>query len=164
MKKLIYLILSIFLFQPLTAQEKAEVIPNFSIFSEDGSVFTDKDLVKDKNLVFIYFNPSCGHCKTAFKTLNTNYQNMIIEDVYIYPVSAGTVAETKAFFKDLAPNLISLENIEIIYDEDYRFADAFFVGGFPQTFLYNQDRKLIDSYPGEAKVLDPFEELRTKNK
>ncbi len=150
-------------FQISTAQERAEKfpekIPQFSIFAEDGSVFTEKNLVNDKNIVFIYFNPTCGHCKTAFKTLNINHNSLGLKEVKIYPVSAGTVEETQLFFKELAPNLLNLKNIEIIYDEDYRFADAFSVGGFPQTFLYDKDKILVESYPGEKKVLEPFKAL-----
>jgi peroxiredoxin len=159
----LFVLFIIMSFQLIYAQEREvefpKEMPEFSIFAEDGSVFTDKDLAKNKNIVFIYFNPTCGHCKTAFKTLNINYNSLDIKKLKIYPVSAGTVEETTVFFKELAPNLLELKNIEVIYDEDYRFADAFSVGGFPHTFLYDKDKILVDSYPGEQKVLDPFKAL-----
>lgn len=166
MKKIL-LILSLSLaFQFSNAQENQvefpKEIPEFSIFAEDGSVFTNKDLTDGKDIVFIYFNPTCGHCKNAFKTLNTNHNSLDLKELKIYPVSAGTVEETQLFFKELAPNLLKLKQIEVIYDEDYRFADAFAVGGFPQTFLYDKDKKLVDSYPGEKKVLEPFKVLLKK--
>ncbi len=153
-------------FQMIYAQEREvelpKEMPEFSIFAEDGSVFTDKDLAKNKDIVFIYFNPTCGHCKTAFKTLNINHKILDIKKLKIYPVSAGTVEETTVFFKELAPNLLKLDNMEVIYDEDYRFADAFSVGVFPHSFLYDKKGKLIDSFPGEQKIIEPFKVLLQK--
>jgi len=166
MKKLILIFFLASTFQFLNAQERQvyfpKQIPEFSILAEDGSEFTEKDLTKKKNLVFIYFNPGCFHCETAFKTLNLNYQNLNIEGVKIYLVSAGSVQDTKVFMKQLAPNLLKLDNFEVIYDEDYRFADAFSVGVFPHSFLYDKKGKLIDSYPGEQRIIEPFKVLLKK--
>jgi peroxiredoxin len=139
-----------------------ERIPEFSIYAEDGAAFTNKDLVKNKNIIFIYFNPTCGHCKNGFKTLNINFQNLKLDNLHVYPVSSGTVKETQMFFKNLAPNLANLKNIEVIYDEDYRFADAFFVSVFPHSFLYGKDHNFIGSYEGQSKILDPLKELQKK--
>jgi peroxiredoxin len=166
MKVLFYVLGLLMTFQFSNAQEmfspSSKKIPEFSIFAEDGSVFTEEDLAQHKNIVFIYFNPDCGHCKTAFKTLNINYNNLDVKKLKIYPVSAGTVAETKVFFKELAPNLLKLKNIEVIYDEDYRFADAFSVRSFPHSFLYDKDKRFVDSYPGENQILEPFKALLKK--
>jgi len=91
--------------------------------------------------------------------LNFKSEQIKKADVKLYPVSANTEEETNKFFKQYAPNIQNLTNTKILLDDDYKFADAFFVGPFPTSFLYDKDNKLVKVFEGGDDVVLFLNEL-----
>lgn len=151
--KYIVLIFSIFIAQVTIAQDYPKVLPEFEIFKLNGDSFNKDDLKKDTYSFFIYFNPECGHCKTAFKTLNLKAEQIKNVSVTLYPVSANTEEITTKFFEELAPQIKALQNIEILRDDNFKFADAVFVGGYPTSYLYDKNNKLVKVYNGTSETI-----------
>jgi thiol-disulfide isomerase/thioredoxin len=151
--KYVILIICLCFSKAITAQDYPEVLPDFKIFKVNGDAFTTDDVQKETYSFFIYFNPECGHCETAFKTLNIKAKKIGEANVMVYPVSANTEEKTIKFFEDLAPDIKALENITILRDDDFKFADALFVGGYPTSYLYDNNNKLVKVYNGTSETV-----------
>lgn len=151
--KYLILLLSLVFTQLSVAQDYPESLPDFKVFTLDGEIFTKDDLKKDKYTLFIYFNPECGHCQTTFKTLNIKAEQIKGADVVLYPISTNTVQKTTDFFDLFSPNIKALDNIKILRDDNFKFADTFFVGGYPTSYLYDKNNKLVKVYNSSAETI-----------
>jgi peroxiredoxin len=158
--KYIIFALSILISQAAFAQDYPETVPDFEIFTLEDGTFTNDDVQNKNYSLFIYFNPECSHCKTTFKALELKSEEIKAADVSLYPVSANTSEKTEIFFKTLAPQLFALENMTVLRDDDYKFADKFFVGGYPTSYLYDKNKKLIKVYNGTSETLSFLEDLK----
>lgn len=158
--KYLILFVSILITNITLAQDYPETIPDFEIFALDGDAFTNEDVQTKHFSLFIYFNPECGHCKTTFKKLNLKADKIKGANVVLYPVSANTEEKTANFFKELSPNLVALENIKILRDIDFKFADTFFVGGYPTSYLYDKNHKLVKVYNGTTETVAFLKDLK----
>ena len=159
MKNLILLV-GLTLAQFIFAQNYPETLPDFKIFSIEGKDFSKNEVAKYSYSYFIYFNPECGHCQTAFKKLNKNAEELKNADVMLYPVSSNTQEKTQKFFEKYAPKIKDLENMTVLKDDNFKFADALFVGGYPTSYLYDKNQKLITVYNGAGKILEFLEVLK----
>ncbi|RRO20891.1 peroxiredoxin family protein [Flavobacteriaceae bacterium 14752] len=159
MKKIILLIAFIST-SVIFAQDHPKSLPDFEIFNQNNDVFNQDNVTTDTYSYFVYFDPTCSHCKTAFKTLNLHVEDLKSAEFKLYPVSAQNDRETQAFFKNYAPKLLSLENMQILLDDNYKFADAFFVNGFPTAYLYDKHQKLVKVYNGEGKIMAFLDEIK----
>jgi peroxiredoxin len=158
--KPIILFLSLIITQVSFAQDYPETLPEFEIFTLDGNTFNQNDIKKDTYSYFVYFDPTCGHCKTAFKLLNLKSEQIKNADIQVYPVSSNTKEETTMFFEKYAPNIQNLNNTQILIDDDYEFVDTFLVGIFPTAYLYDKDNKLVKVFKGSAQVVLFINEIK----
>lgn len=159
MKILFFLALITLSTPAILAQDHPDSLPDFKIFDLDNEVFTQDDVSSDTYVFFIYFNPTCGHCETAFKTLNLRAEDLMSSEFILYPVSAKNSEETQAFFKSHAPKLLTLENMQILIDDNYKFADAFFVRSYPNAYLYNKRQELVNVYNGEEEIMNFLDDI-----
>lgn len=135
------------------SQAYPEQLPDFEISTLEGEIFTQEQVQKNTNVCFIYFSPTCGHCKDAFKFLNLKANQIENANVQVYPVSSNTQEETIKFFNTYAPKIHHLKNIHILKDDNFKFADIFDVGLFPTCYLYDQDRNLVKVFEGPSEIL-----------
>ncbi|QTY28108.1 peroxiredoxin [Flavobacterium sp. CS20] len=159
MKKIILLI-ALTSTSVIFAQDYPKSLPDFEISNQNNETFTQDDVSQDSYAYFIYFNPTCGHCKTAFKTLNLHVEDLKNTKFKLYPVSAKNDKDTHAFFENYAPKLLALNNVQILLDDNYKFADTFFVKGYPTAFLYDKNQKLVKVYNGESKIMGFMDEIK----
>lgn len=144
------------------AQDYPKSLPDFKIQDLEKQSFNQNNVTADTFSYFIYFNPTCGHCQTAFKTLNLHVDKLKDKNsaFKLYPVSAKDAKDTKAFFKNYAPNLLSLDNMQVLLDDNNKFADTFFVGGYPTSYLYDKNQKLVKVINGADNILSFLEEIK----
>lgn len=153
-------VLSLLIAQVALAQDYPEKLPDFEIFSINGDTFTNDDVQNENSSLFIYFNPECSHCKTTFEALDLRSEKIKDADVTIYPVSANTSEKTEIFFQEVAPQLYALNNIKVLRDDDFKFADLFFVGGYPTSYLYDKNKKLVKVYNGTTETVSFLDDLK----
>jgi peroxiredoxin len=158
--KNILLVFSLFITQSYIAQSHPERLVDFELYELNGETFSKENIKENSFNYFIYYNPTCGHCVDTFKVLNLKSDQIKKADVQIYTISANTEQLTRSFFEQHAPKLQNLVNVEILRDEDYKFADAFNVGPFPTAFLYNKNNKLIKVYEGTSEVVLFLNEIK----
>lgn len=142
------------------AQDYPKTLPNFEIFTQDNQVFSQDDVDNETYSYFVYFNPDCGHCQTAFKTLNLKVDSLRDIDVKLYPVSAKNERKTLAFFDNYAPKLMKLKNMQILLDDNFNFADTFFVGAYPTSYLYDKNQKLVKVFNGADEIMEFLDEVK----
>lgn len=147
------LFLTVFTIQLGIAQNYPEKLPDFEILTLEGDKFTKEQVQKNSYTYFIYFSPTCGHCQDAFKFLNLKADQIKNADVQIYPVSSNTEKETLKFFNTYASKIQDLNNIHILRDIDFKFADEFDVVSFPTSYLYDKDQNLVRVFEGASEVL-----------
>ncbi len=158
--KYLVLICSFLISYSIVAQDYPKSIPDFEIFTINGESFTNNQVKKEIYTFFVYFNPECSHCRTAFKKLELKAKQIKETDVLIYAVSANTEEKTKSFFKEYSPNLVALKNIKILRDDDFKFADTFFVGGYPTSYLYDKNQNLVSVFDGAGEITDFLDKIK----
>ncbi|NBC58200.1 MAG: redoxin domain-containing protein [Bacteroidetes bacterium] len=144
----------------IIAQDYPQSLPEFEIWNQNNEKFSQDDVSTESYSYFVYFNPTCGHCQTAFKTLNLHVDKLKNARVKLYPVSTKNQKETLEFFKGFAPKLLDLNNIQILLEDDYKFADVFFVGSYPTAYLYDKQQKLVKVYNGEGEIMAFLDEIK----
>ena len=140
-------------FQLNFAQEYPKNLPDFELITLEEETFTQSELEGSSYSYFIYFSPTCGHCIDAFKFLNLKASKVGEADVQLYPVSTNTKELTLNFFDEHASKIFDLENVFVLRDEDFKFAELMNVASFPTSFLYDNSGKLVKVYEGEAEIL-----------
>lgn len=155
------LLLSFIVFTQIgLAQDYPKTLPEFKIFTTDNQAFSQDEVNQKNYAYFVYFNPECSHCQIAFKTLNLNVDRLKDIDVKLYPVSANSKAKTMAFFENYGPKLMTLKNMQILLDDNYNFADAFFVGAYPTSYLYDENLKLVKVFNGAGDIMGFLDEIK----
>jgi len=137
--------------QPL-ASEPAATIPNFTFFIlKSGIRFTNEDLAKTGNIVFILFDPTCSHCQHEASDIGKNYDQ--VKDVNFYFVSMNDPALMASFLDTWAKPLVGKKNVEVLYDRSAEFINKFHVPSqFPATYVYGSDGQLKTYWNGERPV------------
>lgn len=146
----------------LSAQGGASVIPEFTLFRQDKSQFTQKDLAKDKLLFFLFFDVTCIHCRQAIQAINKNYSGMANTNIHL--VTLDSPAEVQAFLKKYGNNLVEKSNVMLFFDLRNEFITRFKPRKYPSIFLYSPDQKLIiyDDNPGNLPKF--FNEIKSRAK
>ena len=138
-------------------------IIDFSIYNLEGETFTQDELTMDKYKLFMYFNPSCSSCKTAFEKINLFTDKVKDLPVHFYPVSLGNKDETLAFFEQYAPEFKNKTDITILREKNYQFSDLYEVNAYPTLFLYKPNNDFVRSYMGYQKATDFIKYFNEKN-
>ncbi|MDT8414173.1 MAG: redoxin domain-containing protein [Flavobacteriaceae bacterium] len=150
---------SVFVFFTLMAWAQApSKLPDFSITDIQGKSFSNANLPKGKYMLFIYFNPSCPHCQNAFKTLNSNIENLP-GNLQIYSVSYKGVGPTQKFMVKYAPELFQLGNVTSLLELDDSFGAVFNVQRFPSIYLFDPYGKLVNFEEDASKVMNFKEKM-----
>jgi len=138
---------------PAVAKEIAKQLPvDFTFYKlKSGISFGNMDLPKDKNSVFVLFDPGCGHCQQEATALSDNYDR--IKDVNVYFVSMNDPALMASFLDSFGPKLNGKPNVEMLYDRNQDFIQKFHVPSkFPANYVYGSDGKLKEYWEGDRNV------------
>ncbi len=153
-----YLFFLIFTPTLVFSQKKAEApkkMPDFgslpSYFEKD--VLAYKTLPKDGKLMFVFYDPDCGHCQELGYEINKNIE--LFEDTQIYFVSMQEKALVAKYINTFLPKLKKRKNIGYYHDEEYAFLLKFNPQNFPSLYLYEaKDKRLLSFLDGESKIDD----------
>lgn len=138
--------------QPVAAAEPAASIPNFTFFIlKSGIRFTNEDLAKKGNIVFILFDPTCSHCQHEAHDIGENYDR--VKSANFYFVSMNDPSLMASFLDTWAKPLVGKENVEVLYDRSAEFINKFHVPSqYPATYVYGTDGELKEYWNGERGV------------
>jgi len=137
---------------PSQSSEPAAILPNFTFYQlRSGIRVTHDNVAKDKNTVFILFDPGCSHCQHEATELEKNIDRF--KDVNIYYISMNDPALVLGFFDTFAPKLSKAPNVEVLIDKDQTFIQTIHVPSqFPANYVYGADGKLKAHWEGEKNI------------
>ena len=160
--RLLFLFLSVISISA-TAQQQGEpaykrfpTIPPLKLLLTDSStVFTNKDLKKNKPLFLIIFSPDCEHCKQETEELIAKIDSF--KNIQIIMATFMTVDKIKPFYDHYKLN--RFKNITVGYDMQHVLTTYYRISFTPFLAFYDKDTKLIDGFQGNlplSKVLEYF--------
>lgn len=146
--------------QPAQSQQPASVIPDFTFYIlRSGIQFTKADLAKKGNLVFILFDPTCGHCQHEANHLGKHYDQ--VKDAHFYFVSMNDPALMSTFLETHAKPLIGKANVELLYDKNADFINKFHIPSqYPAVYIYGNNGQLKEYWDGERDIAEVVAAIR----
>ncbi len=115
-----------------------QTFPNIGATLTNGAQFHTKDL-KKKPFILHFWATWCPTCKleiSNFENLSKDYQ------VITVAVNSGTDQEVEQFLK--GRNL----HLKVINDQEGKLASYFGVKGFPTTFIFDKEKKVLTAEVG----------------
>lgn len=146
--------------QPTPSAQPASVIPDFTFYIlRSGIQFTKTDLAKKGNLVFILFDPTCGHCQQEASHLGKHYDE--VKDANFYFVSMNDPALMSTFLETHAKPLVGKAKVELLYDRNADFINKFHIPSqYPAVYIYGSDGQLKEYWDGERDIADMIVAIR----
>ena len=124
------------------AQAPAQTIPEFEFSRLDESSFTNKDLVHEKMILFIFFDSQCEHCQRTVNSIDRQYGSFAKTAIYL--VSMDDVQKIRDFINRYAAHLKDQKSVLLLRDDRSQFISRFKPYRYPAMLLYSADKKLID--------------------
>jgi len=125
----------------VNAQGPAEKIPAFSFFKLDKSLFTERQLKKEKKIFFVFFDAACDHCQHAIQYINHHHREF--DKAAVYLITVDNPSTTAVFLNQYGKNLLTKRNVTLLQDLNNEFIRKFKPRKYPSMFLYSTQRKLI---------------------
>lgn len=140
-------------------KEATKTLPDFTFYQlRSGIKVSKSDVSKDKNTVFILFDPGCSHCQQEATALEKNRERL--KDVNIYYVSMNDPALILGFFDNFAPKLSKMENVEVLVDKGQEFIQKIHVPEqFPANYVYGADGQLKAQWEGDKNINEAIAEF-----
>jgi len=137
----------------------AASVPDFTFYIlKSGIKVTKADLSKEKNSVFLLFDPGCGHCQQEATALEQNKERL--KNVDLYFVSMNDPALILGFWDTFMPKLGHEKNVEVLFDKGQEFIQKFHVPNqFPANYVYGPDGKLKAYWEGDKNVNEAIAEF-----
>lgn len=129
--------------------ERTKVIPSFSFFDLKGKKFTNKNL-KNKSIVFIYFNSDCDYCHSKASKIKEKLQKF--NNVQLVFISFEEKKRILKFARQY--KLDNRENIVFLEDRMGEFSKLFDVNSIPYIVIYDSNGKLLKKFKGITKIND----------
>ena len=128
---------------------KFEAIPTFTVYTVPDSIaFTNKDLLKNKPLIIMFFSPDCEHCQKETKELLAYKEEL--KNIQILMVSPSSYSMIKQFYQEY--DLSTMPNIKLGNDLNYALGSIYQLRTFPSMFIYDQSGKLAKAFVGNIGV------------
>ncbi len=135
----------------------AQTIPPFKMKLTNGTVFSALNLVKNKPLILIYFDPDCDHCQILMNQLFKNINEC--KNAQIVMVTIKSLNEVKKFEKNY--KTAAHKNIKVgIEDPLFYFRYYFKLDILPFTALYDKNGIMVYSWRKETPVNDLLTRLK----
>ena len=140
--------------QPPVSTEPAATIPDFTFYIlKSGFRFTKADLAETGNVVFILFDPTCGHCQHEARDIGEHYDD--VKTANLYFISMNDPALMASFLETWAPTLVDKANVEVLYDRGADFVNKFHIPSqYPATYVYGADGRLKEYWAGERPAAE----------
>ena len=129
---------------------QASSIPEFTFYKLDGTKFTQTDVQKRTNTIFIFFDVTCSHCQKETERIGNNYSKL--KNTAFYMVSMDEVPAIKKFMGSYGRLLNNKKNFTLLQDKDRQFIPRFMPTRYPAIFVYSPQGKLIKYFSGEVDM------------
>ena len=127
------------------------------LLADSSTIFTDKDLKKNKPLFLILFSPDCEHCQKETEELIEKIDSF--KNIQIVMATFMPVDKIKPFYENY--QLDRFSNITVGYDMQHMLSTFYRISYTPFLAFYDKKGNLIDGFQGAlplSKVLEYFKE------
>lgn len=127
--------------------------PVSNINSLAGSSFTDIkgqkfDVQSDEVIYIVHFWASwCAPCVHEFPQL-IDLSNQMNGKVVIMAISGDSNQQEIDVFLKSFPEALTAKNFNVIWDSDKQFLKRWSVNKLPESYIYNQDKKMVKRISG----------------
>ncbi|WP_138432188.1 peroxiredoxin family protein [Fodinibius saliphilus] len=134
--------------QKQRVKERISQLPSFSLATLGGKTIHSEKNSGQIPVIITYFNTECEYCRAEINSMKGH--QALQEKAHIYLVSNEPLEKLEAFSSSFG--LDSLSAIQILRDTQGEVKELFGVKGVPNTFVYDEDRKLLKNFKGETKA------------
>jgi len=131
-------------------QTPSQTVPAFQFYRFDKTTFTNKDLSKDKQLFFVFFDAGCEHCQKAVTYIGEHYS--AFKDVSVYLLTMDGKDKTDQFMGKYGVKLKDKKNVTLLNDKNAEFIYKFKPRKYPSMFLYSKEKQLIAYEDNEESI------------
>ncbi|MGI4750607.1 MAG: peroxiredoxin family protein [Janthinobacterium lividum] len=128
----------------------AQVIPNFTFYKIDGSIFGQKQLKKEGKILFLLFDVTCPRCQYEMQQLAAHYQDFTSTSFYF--VSMDKKQQIQNFMTTYGKVFLGKNNVTVLADPNREFLQKFTPAQFPALYIYNADRKLLKYWDTSVNI------------
>lgn len=138
----------------LISFSQVKKLPEFSFLRMDnGSPYTQQNIIPGKKTFFIFFDTECPHCMQAISEYNENEKSM--NNINMIMITRDPKKDVVPFLKNFGPKLIIKKNVTVLSDKNNQFIARFLPRKFPSMFLFNKNNGLM-MYSDEEKDIPKF--------
>lgn len=142
-------------------QKNVIPFPDFSILKMDSSSYiSNKDLIENKNTVFINFSPTCDHCERTIKSIMQNITKF--KHTQFVLTSFESFETIRKFYLDNGLNLYL--NVFVGQEIDFSLTKQIKYSSFPCLVLFDQDKQYIKTIDEETNAKTLLKALKIKDK
>ena len=155
-KRLFLLFLCIPFFSLGQNQKKLPVLA--TIHNLDNSkVLLQQALPTKGKIVFVFYDPGCGHCQELGVSITKEYAAFGAAQVYFITMNEKSLVTT--YINKYTSGLKDKKNVSFWKDPGVEFIEKFMPRSYPSTYVFDAASKnLIKDFQGEndAKKIIPF--------
>ena len=134
----------------LGQHKPASTIPDFTFRTLDGRLFSKKDLVRNKKIVFVLFDVTCDHCQHEMQAIGKRYNEF--KNIPFYLVSMDTPPAMLKFMGTYGKLLNGQSNVTLLHDYKPEFIQKFMPDKYPAIFVYSEKGFLHKYMSGQKDV------------
>lgn len=136
-----------------TAQETPAQLPAISTIHNvyKPQQLLQKALPNKGKLVFIFYDPGCGHCQELGAGIAKNSERL--GQAAVFFISMNDKEYVDGYINMFAKGLKEKKNISFWKDPGVEFIEKFMPQNYPATFIYDaSSKKLLKAFHGEGDV------------
>lgn len=130
----------------IAAQKQS--LPDFTFYKTDGTPVSSEELSPDNAVCLIYLDPDCHFCKKEVEDIIRHID--AFGQTRLLLISHVDSERLEQFIAEY--RLDEYEQITVLQDRDFRFADLFGNIVTPSVYIYGADKILRKEYSGQTKV------------
>lgn len=162
MNRFIVLLITIALsFQSCSAQVPSAIpksVPEFTFYRIKGNQAVSRtSLALKGNIVFVFFDPGCSHCRTDISAMGDNFDKF--KNANFYLVSQQDPVLVNEFMNTYGKKMQNKPNVQVLLDRNYEFLQKFNPSQYPAMYVYGQDRKLKSFHDGARPIAQIIKEV-----
>jgi hypothetical protein len=123
-------------------------LPHIKLKEAGSDRLFDTDSVKRSNIVIVYFSADCEHCEYEAREIASNLSRFDSTE-WLF-ISEFTDSAILGFARRV--NLSGIDHVHFLKVEFDFIFQTFGTTVYPSLFLYNRNRKLIQSFKGETSI------------
>jgi peroxiredoxin len=140
------------------AAQNIKMIPKFSYENTKGGIFTNQNLKKETNIIFIYFNTECEFCNEETQMIKNNIVKFSAAQLIFISFEKPEIIKKFA----QKHQLTTYDNVHFLSDIKSTFTSTFDVNSLPCLVLYDKNQNLIEKIKGQTSMKILLKKMNTE--